>query len=180
MRLRAVLLITLGVILLMCGFMAAAAHAEDPLVTGTEDATHAVEDAHHDEKAVVHDVESVDKDVKDADRAVKDAEDLDKGVDDFAAADDALLGMHDDVNGDSRNNESEEDPLRDEQELEQAECDRLEIEYYFRHPPGTKPSSLSGLHGCALYRQDAHYHDTHPDHVAILGDNIYMGDGIPI
>lgn len=62
-------------------------------------------------------------------------------------------------------------------DVKKVECDRLHIEYSLRHPPGTKPKGLRGLHGCALFRQDAQFHDIHPNVVSVLGANFHIGLG---
>lgn len=58
-----------------------------------------------------------------------------------------------------------------DKKLKKDECDRLHVEYTFRHPPGTKPEGLKGSHGCTLWKRDAHFHDVHPNVVSVLGAN---------
>lgn len=59
--------------------------------------------------------------------------------------------------------------------LKDNECKRLHFEYMFRHPPGTKPESSKGSHGCHLWKEDAHWHDAHPNTVTILGVTASLG-----
>jgi hypothetical protein len=160
----------------------AAANADDPITD--------IQHVDHDATAVTHDAESVDRDVKEAesvDRDVKDAEKIGRDVDDADRETDSLFDdaeradglLHDDNALDDHphddENTTDDNPDKLARDAEKAECDRLEFEYLLRHPPGTKPSGLRGLHGCALWRADARWHDEHPDVISVLGDNIFIG-----
>lgn len=143
----------------------AIAHNDDPITD--------IEHVDHDVQNVTHDVESADRDVKDIERAGHDLDKADRETDDIfntVEHDDGLLDdhPHDDANED-------DNPDKLVRDAEKAECDRLEFEYLLRHPPGTKPSGLRELHGCALWRADARWHDEHPDVISVLGDNIFIG-----
>lgn len=147
------------------------AFADDALLHDSSAAIHDIETAHHDEHSAVREVESADRDISDVDHAARDLDSADRETDDlFSDAERADGLLHDDVHEDEHTDD--ERPNDDERKAEQLECDRLEFEYYLRHPPGTKPSGLRGLHGCALYRADARWHDEHPNVVSVLGDNI--------
>lgn len=134
----------------------------------------------HDSTTAVRDVEHVHHDEQDVSRVERDLADVEHGAHDVTEADhETATLVHDAMHDDGLLHDdkpSEDDRAREDDkrahEAEKIECDRLEFEYYLRHPPGTKPEGLSGLHGCALYRADAHYHDTHPNVVSVLGDNI--------
>lgn len=141
------------------------AFAHDAFLHDSSIAVHDVETVHHDEQSVVRDVESVDRDISDAERVARDADSADRETDSlFSDAERADGLLHEDEHYDNL--------VHDEREAQKAECDRLEFEYYLRHPPGTKPEGLRGLHGCALYRADARWHDEHPNVLSVLGDNI--------
>jgi hypothetical protein len=145
------------------------ADAHEAILHDTESSVQDVEHVDRDVSKADRDIEHIDRDVKDGDKAISDADRETDSLFTDAEHDDGLLDdhPHDDVD------EHEDDDLA--RDAEKAECDRLEFEYLLRHPPGTKPSGLRGLHGCALWRADARWHDEHPDVISVLGDNIFIG-----
>jgi hypothetical protein len=159
-----ILLVMLASVSLVTTCKAYPALADEPLT-----AVHDVERAHDDERALRRDTSDVERDIGDAEHIAHDATAADRETDSLfhdALTDDGILHDDDKVREDDERAHERID------ETKQLECDRLEFEYYLRHPPGTKPESLGNLHGCALYRADAHYHDTHPNIISVLGDNI--------
>ena len=149
------------------------ASAHDGLLHDASAGIHDLQTAHRDErrlskdaKALEHDIMATDHVAHDADKADRETASL---VHDAMRADGLLHDNH----KESERKRIEGDKAK-ERELRKAECDRLEFDYYLRHPPGTKPEPLGGVHGCTLYRADAHYHDTHPAMLSVFGDNIYL------
>jgi hypothetical protein len=148
--------------------LTATAAANDAILHDSETIVHDGESIHHDEERASDDLSALDRDFRDVDRVGHDVDKADEEtsslVDDAERADGLLDDEH--VHDDREHERDHEN------EASRLECDRLEFDYYLRHPPGTKPSGLRGLHGCALWRADARWHDEHPQVVSVLGDNI--------
>jgi hypothetical protein len=149
------------------------ASAHDGLLHDASAGIHDVETAHRDEQRASRGARKLERDVMATDHAARDANKADRETASFVHEAMRVDGLLHEDHKESERKRAEDDRAK-ERELRKAECDRLELDYYLRHPPGTKPESLGGVHGCALYRADAHYHDTHPAMLSVFGDNIYL------
>lgn len=140
--------------------------------------------SHAERPHLLHDIEAISHDVHAVEHTGHELSKVDHEThslwSDAERVDGLLPSIHHE--SDSHPLEDAERDLRDAEkadnvynDAQRAECDRLHAEYTLRHPPGTKPQGLKGKHGCSLYKQDAHYHDEHPDMVSVLGANMYVG-----
>lgn len=75
---------------------------------------------------------------------------------------------------DEKKKKHDEEHIHELSKVKEDECKRLHLEYSFRHPPGTKPESSKGSHGCHLWKEDAHWHDEHPQVITILGNSFSL------